>query len=185
MILINLFGGPGIGKSTAAAALYAGMSMRGINAELVGEAAKSIVWDECQSLLENQVLVTGRQYQRILRLVGKVDVAIADSPLILAYVYGQNLSYISRVRDLIWALEDDLGDRGVEVFNVVLKRDLSRPYQPNGRVQQTVEEAIAFDEHIQSMADPAHFMITSSLDGIGELADSLTPILKARGAMKP
>jgi hypothetical protein len=183
MILINLFGGPGIGKSTTAAALYAGMSMNGINAELVGEAAKSIVWDNCHALLENQVLVTGRQFQRILRLVGKVDVAIADSPLILAYVYGFKLPYILALRNLIWKLEAELKAQGVETWNVILKRDLTREYQPKGRVQQTLAEALAFDKRIESMADPVHFCVEPPM--LLNFIDDLMPHLKDRGIIKP
>jgi adenylylsulfate kinase-like enzyme len=41
--VINLFGGPGTGKSTLAAALFTDLKMKGINAELVTEFAKDLV----------------------------------------------------------------------------------------------------------------------------------------------
>lgn len=40
MILINLFGAPGTGKSTGAAYIFSQLKMKGINAELVTEFAK-------------------------------------------------------------------------------------------------------------------------------------------------
>ena len=46
MKVINLFGGPGCGKSTTAADLFARMKLRGLSVELVTEYAKDVVWDE-------------------------------------------------------------------------------------------------------------------------------------------
>ena len=43
MILANLFGAPGAGKSTGAAYVFSKLKMAGINAELVTEFAKDKV----------------------------------------------------------------------------------------------------------------------------------------------
>lgn len=45
MLVINLFGVPGAGKSTGAAYIFARLKMLGINTELVTEFAKDKVWD--------------------------------------------------------------------------------------------------------------------------------------------
>ena len=45
MICINFYGGPGIGKSTMAAKMFAALKTAGVKTELVGEFAKDLVYD--------------------------------------------------------------------------------------------------------------------------------------------
>ena len=47
MLVVNLFGAPGAGKSTGAAYIFSQLKMAGINAELVTEFAKDKVWESC------------------------------------------------------------------------------------------------------------------------------------------
>lgn len=58
---VNLFGGPGAGKSTTAASLFAEMKKLGKNVELVTEVAKDFVWEERQKTLEIQPYITVKQ----------------------------------------------------------------------------------------------------------------------------
>lgn len=53
MIVINLFGEPGAGKSTGAAYVFAMLKMNGVNAELVTEYAKDITWEETKEAFKN------------------------------------------------------------------------------------------------------------------------------------
>ena len=50
MIVVNLFGAPGAGKSTGAAYIFAMLKMAGINAELVTEFAKDKVYEETKEV---------------------------------------------------------------------------------------------------------------------------------------
>ena len=67
MILINLFGAPGAGKSTGAAYIFSKLKMHGINAELVTEFAKDKVWEESKEVLNNKEKIFGKQYFKISR----------------------------------------------------------------------------------------------------------------------
>lgn len=87
MKVINFFGGPGCGKSTAASGLFYNMKKEWANAELVTEYAKDLVWSGSQHLLAEQVLVFAQQSHRLNRLKNKVDFAITDSPLLLSAFY--------------------------------------------------------------------------------------------------
>lgn len=87
--IINIFGGPGIGKSTVAAGLFHLMKTRQIDVELVTEYAKDLVWEGREAFLRepDQLYIFAQQYRRISRLIGKVEYAITDSPIFLSIVY--------------------------------------------------------------------------------------------------
>lgn len=88
MLVLNLIGGPGAGKSTLAAHVFAEMKWEGVNCELVTEAAKDWAWEGHGRMLDyGQVHLLGEQYRRLKRLEGQVDLAVTDSPLLLSYVY--------------------------------------------------------------------------------------------------
>lgn len=93
MTIINLFGGPGCGKSTIAAGLFYKLKCLGkIDCELVTEVAKDIIWDGNFELLQNQSYVFGNQYHRLWRLRNKVDLVITDSPTLLCHIYDKEES---------------------------------------------------------------------------------------------
>lgn len=87
--IINLFGAPSAGKSTAAAGIFAELKRRGESAELVTEVAKELVWNGQTEDLADQFYVTALQNNRLRRLQGKVDYVVTDSPVILGSVYAQ------------------------------------------------------------------------------------------------
>lgn len=60
MIVVNLFGTPGSGKSTGAAYIFSQLKMAGINAELVTEFAKDKVWENNEEVFKNQAYMFGK-----------------------------------------------------------------------------------------------------------------------------
>lgn len=91
IMVINLFGGPGVGKSTIAASVFVELKKQGINCELITEFAKDKVWEESLKTLEDQIYVFGKQFHKMWRVKDKVDVIICDSPLVNSIIYdGEN-----------------------------------------------------------------------------------------------
>ena len=86
-IVINLFAGPGCGKSTTASGVFSELKRIGVNCEYVQEYAKDLVWGKNFKALSNQIHVYGEQHNRIFRLKGEVDVIITDSPPVMGMVY--------------------------------------------------------------------------------------------------
>lgn len=133
MVLVNLFGAPGAGKSTGAAYIFSQLKMRGINAELVTEFAKDKVWEGSKAVFENQAYIFGKQYFRISRCADQVDVIVTDSPLLLSILYNN---------------DEDLGGTFDAVVRRVAKKYNSKnyylkrvkDYNPSGRFQ-TEEES--------------------------------------------
>lgn len=95
--IINLIGGPGVGKSTVATGLFSELKQRKVSAEYVSEYAKELVWEDTQKLLENQIHVFSEQFRRQYRLLNKVKYVVTDSPLLLNSVYFEY--YINKLSD--------------------------------------------------------------------------------------
>lgn len=93
-MVVNLYGGPGAGKTTAAWELAAELKKQGVVTEYVPEYAKELVWDGRLDLLdgsaEHQRAILKEQHRRIERLVGKVEVIVTDSPVLLSVFYRKN-----------------------------------------------------------------------------------------------
>ena len=87
MKTINIFGGPGAGKSTTASGLFYEMKKHWIEAEYVQEYAKEFLWSDSAHMLSEQNYIFAEQEHRLNRLRKKVDVALSDSPLLLSSFY--------------------------------------------------------------------------------------------------
>jgi hypothetical protein len=155
MILINLCGGPGSGKTTASFYLAYRIKMAGYRFELVGEAAREHhIYDSVPGfcappLLDNQVLLAGQQYERILRLKRhKFQVAVSDSPLVQGLLYCKDHHYASNLLRVIRDVENDF-----ETYNIFIH---PRPgsYDPESRVQRTEKEARALDREVCALVGP-------------------------------
>lgn len=137
MIVVNLFGVPSAGKSTGAAYIFSKLKMAGINAELITEFAKDKVWEENAEVFkpDNQCYLFGKQFYRMSRCRGKVDVIVTDSPLPLSIFYNKSE-----------VLGEDFNRTIMNCFHsfqnisYLLLRD--KPYNPKGRLQ-TEEESDA------------------------------------------
>ncbi len=173
MILVNLFGAPGAGKSTGAAYVFARLKMAGINAELVTEYAKDKVWEENYAVFKNQAYIFGKQFFRISRLEGKVDVVVTDSPLLLSCFYGKD---DTRLGDEFNALVRKVSASYPSV-NAFLQR--VKPYNPNGRFQTEEESDEVSNEILLLLEDcGAEFAIYPGCrTGYDALADSVLEIL--------
>lgn len=138
-LIVNLYAGPGTGKSTSAAWLFSKLKQAGVNAELVTEYAKDKVWEESHKVLHNQIYVFGKQHHRLKRLLGKVDVVITDSPIMMGVVY--DVENNQHLRSLVYFEYSKMNN-----LNFFLRR--SKEYNPLGRNQNEVE-AIEMDHKIK------------------------------------
>ena len=131
-LVVNLFGQPGSGKSTASAYIFAKLKMDYINAELVTEFAKDKTWEHNDMVLANQFYVFGKQAFRLDRVVNQVDVVITDSPLLLSNYYAGNDPTMENFKKACVDLF-----KSYDNLNFFLKR--VKPYNPVGRSQTEIE----------------------------------------------
>lgn len=140
-VVINLLGGPGSGKSSMCASIFAALKWRDIETEMCLEYAKDRVWEGSAHVLENQLYVFGKQHHRMYRLKGKVDIIVTDSPLLLSIIYDSknDTSFRQVVLNEFNSYEN---------INLFVRR--KKKYNPNGRLQ-TFEQAKEKDAEIKKL----------------------------------
>lgn len=140
MKVINLFGGPGVGKTTLAMRVFTELNMKQIKVEYVDEYAKELTWNQSFKLMENQRMIFANQHQKFFRLKDTIDVCVTDAPLFNSIVYsGKN--------DKNKTFHADVFNEFMEYqnLNFFLKRETK--YQEHGRSQK-LEDAIKVDEEV-------------------------------------
>lgn len=144
MLVVNLFAGPGTGKSTVAAGLFHHLKMAGVNCELVTEYAKDLTWERNHCQLGNQLRILAEQHHRLHRLREQVDVVVTDAPLLISNIY-RDPWLPPPFNDLVLGLHFQFAN-----LNVLLHR--TGQYNPVGR-SQTEAEANGLDVRIRRMLD--------------------------------
>lgn len=148
-LIVNAFGGPGVGKTTCCWEIASELKKRGIIAEYVSEYAKELVYEERFDLLDdsmkNQKIILAEQKKRLDRLIGKVNVIVTDSPLLLSIIYAN---------DSTKEYEDDILKtfNSYNNFNMVVLRNKKQTYEQTGR-KQNFEESLEKDKEILKLLD--------------------------------
>lgn len=151
-LIINLFGGPGIGKSTLASGLFSEMKKNHYDVELTFEYPKIVAWEENYSTIKDQFFITANQHRNISRLYNKVKYIIVDSPIILGVIYKEK--YNDPIEYPSYFYDHTFDKFIIELFkkynslNIILTRDDST-YNENGRFQ-TLNESKEIDDEIKS-----------------------------------
>ncbi|MCI7350921.1 MAG: YodL domain-containing protein, partial [Ruminococcus sp.] len=148
-LIVNIYGGPGAGKSTTALQLAAELKKRGYHAEYIPEVAKDYVYaknfDMLDGSLEHQKQIFAEQKQRVDLMIGNVDVAITDAPLTLNTIYMApdeiTPEYAAHILDEYNSYNN---------YNIYIDRDLSVEFEQEGRIHN-LSESIEKDGEIKSM----------------------------------
>lgn len=174
MIVVNLFGAPGAGKSTGAAYIYAKLKMNGVNAELVTEYAKDKTWENNSEVFKNQAYIFGKQYFRLSRLDGKVDVVITDAPLLNSAFYNESSVLGKDFNRVVRRTFDSYSNMNYFVFR-------NKPYNPAGRSQtmeQSDQMAYAFKRKLSSYGIP-HRQIQGNEEEYDKVVSDVLKALKS------
>ena len=176
MIIVNLFGVPGAGKSTGAAYIFSQLKMKGINAELITEFAKDKVWENNEKVFKNQLYLFGKQSFRISRVQDEVDVIATDSPLLLSILYNQTPILGENFNQLVYDVFNSYNN-----INYLIKR--TKPYNPAGRLQ-TEEESNALAEPLISLLKKENINykeITGDIEGYDKIVQEVLNIKETEG----
>lgn len=150
-LIINFFGGPGIGKSTQSAGLFTEMKKSHMDVELTYEFPKIVAWEENHSAIKDQFYITANQHRNISRLYGKVKYIIVDSPIILGMVYKDRYNDEPEYPAMFY--DESFDTFVVTLFkkynslNILLTRN-DATYDENGRFQN-LQESKEIDDDIK------------------------------------
>jgi hypothetical protein len=145
--VVNIWGGPGVGKSTAAAGLLYEMKKKGLNVEIAMEYAKDAVWEKRYNILDDQIYIFAKQHRRISRLKDSgIEWVITDSPIPLGLVYLRPNVLSENFNRLVMEVFDQYTNH-----NFLLRRNFN--YNPIGRNQKDEEEAKEFDRRVELLID--------------------------------
>lgn len=144
-LVVNAFGGPGAGKSTACFHIVEELKKMGYVTEYVSEYAKDLVWDENFQLLDgteaHQLEILKEQLHRIDRLYGKVDFIVTDASILLNAIYNSELT--PEYEKMLEMLNGQY-----ENFNFLVQRE--GKFEEEGRIH-SYEESIRKDNEVEQM----------------------------------
>lgn len=147
-LVVNLFGGPGSGKSTVGARLFSELKRRGVEAACPEEHAKLAIWSGRPWLLDHQVIMVGKVWETLTNLRDKVGVIIVDSPILLGSVYAGDREP-RPFHDLVLDLH-----RRTPRVNLMVARPADEAYDPSNR-REDAQEALALDGRIRGLLEAA------------------------------
>lgn len=174
--IINLYGGPGAGKSTAAAYLYYLLKCQGESVELVREYVKNWAWDNRAFNVYDELYFLGKQVRHESMLFGKVNYIVTDAPVLMTAYYASiycSAGFAQGVEQAALAFYKQAKDDGHNHVHVYLNRNL--PYKAEGRYQ-TEDQAIQVDEGVKKMLIRLDVSIIYSPTGQNWLEATLSAI---------
>jgi hypothetical protein len=139
---INLYGGPGSGKSTTAAWLFSELKLHGFSVELVNEFCKSWAYQGRKIKRFDQIYLFGKQHQAEYKcLTNGVKHIVTDSPLILPCIYGEK--YCGKEISVPLEMLVKEYDKEFPCYNIFLDRG-EKKYIQEGRYE-SLEQAQEID----------------------------------------
>lgn len=148
-VVLNLFGGPGSGKTTCAWEIASKLKKMGYVTEYVPEYAKELVWDKNYELLdgslEHQQVLLKEQNHRVNRLLRQVDFVVTDSPVLLngCYLKETNVEVAEKYKN-------DVLQEFKKYNNFCIYIQRGDNFEKTGRIHNE-EEPLTLDQEIKNM----------------------------------
>jgi hypothetical protein len=145
--IISFWGGPGVGKSTAALDLAATLKKLGKRTEYCPEYAKQLTFDKRFEALADQVYILAKQNRIYCRHEGHgVEYLVTDTALPFGLIYSQP-EYFSSFKPLVMEMWNSY-----DAINIFIRRNNDYEYDPIGR-NQTEGEARKLDYRIWELLE--------------------------------
>lgn len=164
-IVVNIFGGPGAGKSTTATGVFSQLKRLDYSCELATEFAKELVWECRNETFKDELYIFAKQAHRLFRLNGKVKIIVTDRPLILTNLYATDNKELMALCSSEFSKYNNV--------NFLIKR--TKKYDSNGR-NQTEDEAKELDIKTQALLENYDYTVVdyeTSIDQIVSYVENL------------
>lgn len=178
--IINLFAGPGAGKSSIAGGLLHKLKKKHYSCDAPYEFPKMLAWDNNGEAIKDQLYVIANQHRGIAKSFNKVDYIIVDSPILLSLIYKNH--YVTDNNDYPSCLYDEKFDNLLlsmhqyyDNLNIVLVRAKESQHNQKERYHD-LNESIIIDEKIKSMLNKnniPYFEVNVDDDPINEILNIL------------
>jgi hypothetical protein len=169
MLVVNLLGEPGAGKSVTAAGVYYELSINKFKAEVIPEVAKGYAWEtpkdkDGKSLIHpifaQQIFILGEQNRMLERVKGQREIAIMECPLIMGAIY-KSKNYFESFVPLV--LEQF---RSYNNLNIVLERNHS--FDAQGRVHDERESKLVREEMFNFLHNNIPFVVIKTHEHVNK-----------------
>lgn len=179
-LVVNLFAGPGAGKSSTRAGIFYELKKLSIECEEAPEFAKDLVWEKRDFTFENQIYLFGKQHHRIFRLLGQVAVVITDCPLLLSAIYdGEHRETFEKL-----IVEEH---QKMWTYNVIVRR--VKPYNPKGRLKTHSDKvAREIDVEVANLLDKHNIpfeVFDGNHEGLQQIVQKIKLIINYAKAKTP
>ena len=170
--IINFFGAPGSGKTTAAAEAFVHAKKKGYSAHLVLEYVTELILQGDMEAVHNQKMLFEEQLRRINIAYTKTDYIMVDSPLLLGIVYNR---YWKAVPDPAFEKQIIDAHNSFNQINVLLKCD-PKYYSSKGRVTSQ-QDSFAIEQLITTVLQETHSPYIE-INGVDELENCIDNIIE-------
>lgn len=140
--IVCFWGGPGTGKSTTTAGVFAKLKRLGYNAEMNREYIKDWVWEKRSIKSGDQTYIFAKQARKERQYIENgLDYVVSDSPMALSILYGRKYDRYERdfkvCETMLKAHHGFCKDHGYKTEHIFLRR--KKKYNPSGRHQNESE----------------------------------------------
>lgn len=156
--IINIWGSPGVGKSTLAAEIYVELKKQNKSVELVTEVAKDYVYRGQRPTKDEQLSIATKQLYVESLKYNKVEFIITDCPVLLPYFYLETNHNIHLTYPFLSFYNHSLSINGIKSYDFLLERYFE--YDPNGRFE-TENESEILDQKLYKFLDKLNISFNS------------------------
>jgi len=158
-IVVNLIGGPGVGKSILTSEVFVELKRKFISAEISPEYIKKKLREGSMKAVQSQIYIFGKQQYQLFTMKDEVDVIVTDSPFVLSSIY--DTSGCDELRTIIMK-EFNKYDN----MTYFIERDTTVAYEQEGRYQD-IDGAKEVDNNVKDFLKSNNIDFTS-VNGIGK-----------------
>jgi nicotinamide riboside kinase len=127
-IVVNIIGGPGVGKSILTSDVFSALKREGISCDIAAEYIKKKLREKALKAVESQIYIFAKQQFQLFTLKDEVDVIVTDSPIFFSAVYDKTKCPL--LRALIMK-----EFHKYNTINYLVERDETQAYEEEGRYQ--------------------------------------------------